>query len=132
MTALVGWRDFLLVQTPITWLASTIGVWLFYVQHQFEGTSWQRDGNWTFHEGALAGSSHLDLPPVLRWFTANIGIHHVHHLASRIPFYRLPAVLRAHPELASVNRLTARQAMATLRLALWDESTRRMVRFASA
>ena len=80
--ALVGWREFLLVQAPITWLASSIGVWLFYVQHQFEDTSWERDEDWTFHDGALAGSSHLDLPPVLRWFTANIGVHHVHHLSA--------------------------------------------------
>ena len=87
--ALVGWRDFLLVQAPVTWLASSLGVWLFYVQHQFEGTSWERDGDWTFHAGALAGSSHLDLPPVLRWFTADIGVHHVHHLSAPDP--ELPA-----------------------------------------
>ena len=80
--ALVGWREFLMVQAPVTWLASTIGVWLFFVQHQFEGTHWEREEGWTFHAGALAGSSHLDLPLVLRWFTASIGVHHVHHLAA--------------------------------------------------
>ena len=119
--ALVGWREFLLVQVPVTWLASSIGVWLFFVQHQFEGTSWEREGDWTFHQGALAGSSHLDLPPVLRWFTANIGVHHVHHLAARIPSYRLGEVLRDHPELRGANRLTAWDSLRGMHLALWDE-----------
>ena len=127
--ALVGWRDFLLVQAPVTWLASSLGVWLFYVQHQFEGTSWERDGDWTFHAGALAGSSHLDLPPVLRWFTADIGVHHVHHLSARIPSYRLGEVLRDHPELRRVNRLTAWDSLRGMRLALWDEDARRLVSF---
>jgi omega-6 fatty acid desaturase (delta-12 desaturase) len=130
--ALTGLRDFLLVQVPVTWLASTIGVWLFFVQHQFEGTSWERDGHWTFHAGALAGSSHLDLPPVLRWFTANIGVHHVHHLGSRIPSYRLGEVLRDHPELRGVNRLTAWDSLRGMRLALWDEDGQRLVSFREA
>jgi omega-6 fatty acid desaturase (delta-12 desaturase) len=80
---------FLAVQLPITLLASSAGVWLFYVQHQFENTCWDRDRAWTFQEAALRGSSHYDLPSVLRWFTANIGVHHIHHLNSRIPYYRL-------------------------------------------
>jgi omega-6 fatty acid desaturase (delta-12 desaturase) len=130
--ALLGWREFLLVQVPVTWLASAIGVWLFYVQHQFEGTSWERGGDWTFHRGALAGSSHLALPPLLRWFTANIGVHHVHHLAARIPSYRLGEVLRDHPALRGVNRLTAWGSLRGMRLALWDEDSRRLVSFAEA
>jgi acyl-lipid omega-6 desaturase (Delta-12 desaturase) len=130
--ALVGWRDFLLVQAPVTWLASSVGVWLFYVQHQFEGTSWERDGDWTFHQGALEGSSHLDLPPVLRWLTADIGVHHVHHLAARIPSYRLAEVLRDHPELRGLNRLTAWGSLRGMRLALWDEDGRRLVGFREA
>jgi acyl-lipid omega-6 desaturase (Delta-12 desaturase) len=130
--ALIGWREFLLVQAPITWLASTIGVWLFFVQHQFEGTHWVREGGWTFHAGALAGSSHLDLPPVLRWFTANIGVHHVHHLASRVPGYRLGEVLRDHPELRGVNRLTAWGSLRGMWLALWDEDAGRLVGFREA
>ena len=100
MIWLVGLGPFLLVQLPITFLAGSIGVWLFYVQHQFEDTFWAHDEGWNFHEAALHGSSHYDLPNVLRWFTANIGVHHVHHLCSRIPYYRLPRVLRDHPELA--------------------------------
>jgi omega-6 fatty acid desaturase (delta-12 desaturase) len=95
LVALLGVRDFLLVQAPITLLASSAGVWLFYVQHQFEHTYWARGADWELQTGALQGSSHYDLPPVLRWFTASIGIHHVHHLASRIPCYRLGEALRA-------------------------------------
>ena len=90
MIWLVGLGSFLLVQLPITLVAGSIGVWLFYVQHQFEDTFWAQDASWNFHEAALHGSSHYDLPNVLRWFTANIGVHHVHHLCSRIPYYRLP------------------------------------------
>jgi omega-6 fatty acid desaturase (delta-12 desaturase) len=81
------------------------------------------------HEAALHGSSHYDLPRVLRWFTANIGIHHVHHLCSRIPFYRLPGILREYPELASVGRLTALESLRAVRLVLWDENRRRLVSF---
>ena len=91
MIWLVGLGPFLLVQLPITLLAASIGVWLFYVQHQFEDTFWEHDEDWTFQEAALHGSSHYVLPPVLRWFSANIGVHHVHHLSSRIPYYRLAA-----------------------------------------
>ena len=97
---------------PITLLAASIGVWLFYVQHQFEETFWVRQRAWTQHEAALHGSSHYDLPAILRWFTANIGVHHVHHLCSRIPYYRLPRVLRDHPELARLGRLTLRRELA--------------------
>lgn len=132
MVAIVGWRDFFLVQAPITWLAASCGVWLFYVQHQFEHTYWERDASWSVHEGAMAGSSHLDLPPVLRWFTANIGVHHVHHLCSRIPSYRLGEVLRAHPELRGINRITLRRSLECFRLALWDEEARRLVSFSAA
>jgi omega-6 fatty acid desaturase (delta-12 desaturase) len=129
---LVGIAPFLLVQLPITILAASIGVWLFYVQHQFEDTSWERDENWSFPEAALRGSSHYDLPGVLRWFTGNIGVHHVHHLSSRIPYYRLPEALRDRPELRNVSRLTLLQSLKTVRLVLWDEDKRRLVSFAQA
>jgi len=134
VSAMVWWlgaATFFLVQLPITLLAASIGVWLFYVQHQFGETFWAHDEEWTFEEAALRGSSHYDLPGVLRWFTANIGVHHVHHLCSRIPFYRLPEVLRDHPQLRSVGRLTLRQSLSTMRLALWDEDRRRLVPFAA-
>ena len=127
--ALVGIRDFLLVQLPITLLAGSAGVWLFYVQHQFEATYWARQGVWSFHAAALQGATHYDLPGVLRWFTANIGIHHVHHLASRIPSYRLREALADHPELRDLGRLTLRQSLDCFRLALWNEESRRLVAF---
>jgi acyl-lipid omega-6 desaturase (Delta-12 desaturase) len=129
MSALVGVHDFLLVQLPITLLASSIGICLFYVQHQFEETYWDHQEAWTFHAGAMQGSTHFDLPAPLRWFTANIGIHHVHHLASRIPSYRLNEVLRDHPTLRNVSRLTLGQSFRCFRLALWDEERRRLIGF---
>ena len=117
---------------PTAFLAAAAGVWLFYVQHQFEDTYWAGDADWRHPEASLAGSSHYVLPGVLRWFSANIGVHHVHHLNSRIPFYRLPEVLRNHPELASVGRLTLAQSFGCIRLALWDEGRRRLVSFREA
>jgi omega-6 fatty acid desaturase (delta-12 desaturase) len=129
---LVGYRPFLLVHLPITVLAASIGVWLFYVQHQFEDTYWSHNEDWSFHEAALLGSSHYHLPVVLRWFTANIGIHHIHHLSSRIPCYRLPDVLRDHPQLAGVGRMTLLQSLRSVPLVLWDEERLQLVSFADA
>jgi acyl-lipid omega-6 desaturase (Delta-12 desaturase) len=129
MIRLVGFGPFLLVQLPITLFAGSIGVWLFYVQHQFEDTFWADDEGWNFHEAALHGSSHYDLPSVLRWFTANIGVHHVHHLCSRIPYYRLPGVLRDHPQLAAVGRLTLFESLRCVSMVLWDERRRRLIAF---
>ncbi len=126
---LIGLKAFLIIHLPIMLLAATAGVWLFYVQHQFEDTVWERDGNWQLHDAALHGSSHYDLPGLLRWFTANIGIHHVHHLCSRIPFYRLPRVLHDHPELRAVGRLSLRESFRCVSLALWDEEQNRLVSF---
>jgi len=125
----VGPAVFLAVQLPVAILAGTAGVWLFYVQHQFEETYWAPAGQWSATDAALRGSSHLDLPPVLRWFSANIGLHHVHHLSSGIPFYRLPDVLRDHPELSDVNRLTLGRSIGCLRLVLWDETAGRLISF---
>ena len=129
---LIGVKAFFLIHLPILMVAATIGVWLFYVQHQFEETSWSEGREWKFHEAALHGSSHYDLPRVLRWFTANIGIHHVHHLCSRIPYYRLPHVLRDHPELRDVGRLTLLDSLRCVRLTLWDETQQRLVSFREA
>ncbi len=126
---LVGVKPFLLVHLPIILLAASIGVWLFYIQHQFEDTFWTERSNWTLHEAALHGSSHYALPGVLRWFTANIGVHHVHHLCSRIPYYRLPQVLRDYPELRAVGRLTLLQSLGCVRLTLWDQTRRKLISF---
>jgi omega-6 fatty acid desaturase (delta-12 desaturase) len=125
----MGLGPFLLVELPIVLLAGSAGVWLFYVQHQFELTFWAHEAGWSFEEAALHGSSHYDLPRVLRWFTANIGVHHVHHLCSRIPYYRLPLVLRDHPDLRAVSRLTLGQSFRCVRLVLWDESQQRLISF---
>jgi acyl-lipid omega-6 desaturase (Delta-12 desaturase) len=117
---------------PMTLVAASIGVWMFYVQHQFEETSWDHEPAWQLHDAALHGSSHYVLPGVLRWFTANIGVHHVHHLQSRVPFYRLPEILRDHPQLADAQRLTVRESLECVGKQLWDEKTRRLVSFAEA
>ena len=127
-----GFATTALVVVPTLLMAASTGVWLFYIQHQFEAAHWDAGADWSFHEAALRGSSFLDLPQPLRWFTANIGVHHVHHLASRIPFYRLSEVLETFPELARLNRFTIGQTIAPLRLALWDEDSRQLVTFREA
>lgn len=135
LTALVwfgGWNAVLFIFLPTMLLAASTEMWFFYVQHQFEHTCWTRDADWTIQDAALNGSSHYDLPPVLRWITGNIGVHHVHHLASRIPFYRLPEVLRDHDALANSNRITLRQSLGCARLALWDDAAGRLATFAEA
>lgn len=126
---LIGVNAFLLIHLPTLLLASSAGVWLFYVQHQFEDTTWEDRSEWDFHHAALHGSSYYDLPAFLRWFTANIGIHHVHHLSSRIPYYRLPCVLREHPELRDINRLSLLESFGCVRLTLWDETQSCLVPF---
>jgi omega-6 fatty acid desaturase (delta-12 desaturase) len=125
-----GLLPVLLIFLPTSVIAATIGVWLFYVQHQFEQTHWSRGDDWQLHDAALEGSSHYVLPQPLRWLSGNIGIHHVHHLYSRIPFYRLPEVIRDHRALAEAQRLTIRQSLATVRLSLWDEAQGRLTSFA--
>jgi acyl-lipid omega-6 desaturase (Delta-12 desaturase) len=125
----IGIWPFLLIHAPVVLLAAAGGVWLFYVQHQFEQTHWAADENWNVQDAALQGSSHYDLPLVLRWFTANIGVHHVHHLSSRIPSYRLPEVLRDYPDLRDFSRLTLLQSLKCVSLVLWDEKARRLISF---
>ncbi|SDZ43150.1 omega-6 fatty acid desaturase (delta-12 desaturase) [Jannaschia faecimaris] len=127
-----GLMPVLLIFVPTTLLAAIGGVWLFYVQHQFETTNWESDEDWDLHESALHGSSHYVLPSVLQWLSANIGIHHVHHLYSRIPFYRLPEVLRDHAVLSNGNRMTIRESFANARLHLWDEKSKRLLSFRQA
>ena len=125
-----GWKALLLVHLPTLLLAASIGVWLFYVQHQFEHTHWARQADWDPTEAALRGSSYYHLPAPLRWITANIGVHHVHHVSSRIPFYRLPNVLRDYPELKALSKLTLLDSIRSTGLALWDEAERRLISFA--
>ena len=128
----LGWTPFLLVAGLTIAMAASLGVWLFYVQHQFETTHWSRKDRWQIHEAALHGSSYYDLPAPLRWLTANIGVHHAHHVDSRVPFYRLGEVLREHPELKTVGRLTILDSFRCATLALWDEARGRLVSFREA
>ncbi len=126
---LLGWKPFVAVHGSVMLLAASAGVWLFYVQHQFEGTIWSNNETWRMHDAALHGSSYYSLPGVLAWFTANIGVHHVHHLCNRVPFYRLPEVLRDHPELARIGRLSLGDSLRCVSLALWDEDRQRLISF---
>lgn len=126
---LIGWKQLLLVQAPITLISGAVGVWLFYVQHQFEDTYWREHPEWNFHRAAIEGSSFYDLPAILHWFTGNIGFHHIHHLASRIPNYRLKECFRKVPELHEVTRLTILESLRCARLHLWDEEGGRLVGF---
>ena len=127
-----GWQVLLLIFIPTTLVAASIGVWLFYVQHQFEDTLWDHEEDWQLHDAALHGSSHYVMPQPLQWLTANIGIHHVHHLYARIPFYRLTEVLRDHPVLAEAQKLTIRESLACFKLQLWDETNRKLLSYKQA
>ncbi len=129
---LIGWREYLLVQGPAVLLAGTAGVWLFYVQHQFEDTYWQNRGDWRYADAALRGSSHLRLPRVLRFFTGNIGLHHVHHLNARIPNYNLQRAHDENPIFHGVPTLSLWEGLRAVRLKLWDEEGGRLVTFAEA
>jgi omega-6 fatty acid desaturase (delta-12 desaturase) len=129
---LVGWRDFLLIQGPAALIAGSAGIFLFYVQHQFEDTFWERNAEWTFVDAALRGSSYLRLPKVLQFFTGNIGLHHVHHLNARIPNYNLQAAHDANPMFHDVPTLSLWDAVRAVRLKLWDEDGRQLVTFAGA
>lgn len=129
MMWLVGIAPFLLIHGPVVLIAASLGMWFFYIQHQFENTQWAHDGDWSLPKAALHGSSHYDLPRALAWLTGNIGVHHVHHLCSRIPCYRLRQVLDEHPELVNIGRLTLVQSLRCATLALWDEGQNRLISF---
>jgi omega-6 fatty acid desaturase (delta-12 desaturase) len=129
MALLVGPVDFIKIQLPLVLLGSSAGVWLFFVQHQYETAYWRRDKDWDFYAAALHGSSHYTLPKALQWMTASIGLHHVHHICSQIPNYRLQECLDSIPELKAAPRLTMAQGLGCATLSLWDEQTGRMIRF---
>jgi omega-6 fatty acid desaturase (delta-12 desaturase) len=129
---LIGWQEFLLVQGPTAMMAGAAGVWLFYVQHQFEDTYWQSSEGWSYADAALRGSSYLKLPRVLQFFTGNIGLHHVHHLSTRVPNYNLQRAHDDNPIFHEVPRLSLWDGLRAVRLKLWDESSGRLVTFAQA
>jgi acyl-lipid omega-6 desaturase (Delta-12 desaturase) len=129
---LVGWQSWLLVQFPSMFLAAAAGVWLFYVQHQFEDAYWENADSWSYDHAALRGSSYLKLPRVLQWFSGNIGLHHVHHLSARIPNYNLQRAHDENPVFHRVPTLTLWDGVKAARLKLWDEERRRLVPFPAA
>jgi len=128
----VGWQDYLLVQLPTVLMAGSAGVWLFYVQHQFEDVYWESSANWTYADAALRGCSYLNLPQPLQFFTGNIGLHHVHHLQARIPNYNLQRAHDDNPIFHDVPTITFWDGIRAVRLKLWDEDSGRMVTFAEA
>jgi omega-6 fatty acid desaturase (delta-12 desaturase) len=125
----VGFKTFLMVQLPVTLLASSLGVWLFYVQHQFRDTYWEHEPAWDYVDAGIRGSSYYALPRVLQWLTGNIGLHHIHHLSSRIPNYKLQQVFDENPALQRVGRLTLWRSLQCIFLKLWDEEQRRLVSY---
>jgi acyl-lipid omega-6 desaturase (Delta-12 desaturase) len=132
MAQTVGLWAFLLAYLPVVLLAGTIGVWLFYIQHQFAETYWDDGASWSFQAAALQGASFYDLPRILHWVTGYIGFHHIHHLSSRIPNYRLRDCFAENPELRHAKRLGLLASVRCARLALWDETSRRLVSFRDA
>ncbi len=129
MSVTIGIKAFVLVQLPITVIASAAGVWVFYVHHQFEGVYWEHHDKWDYVTAALQGSSFYKLPKVLQWVTGNIGFHHVHHLAPRIPNYYLERCHEEDPIFQEVKPITLLASLKLLTLRLWDEDRRQLVRF---
>jgi len=125
----IGIKAYLMIQIPIMLIASTVGVWLFYVQHQFEGTYWERHPQWSYVREALEGSSFYSLPPILQWFTGNIGFHHVHHLSPRIPNYYLQRCHESSSMFRRVKRVTLLSSLKSLTYRLWDEERKHLVGF---
>lgn len=127
--ATIGLKSFFLVQLPITVVSCAAGAWLFYVQHQYEDTYWERDDRWDYFDASTRGSSMYVLPKVLQWFTGNIGLHHIHHYNSRIPNYKLQACFDENPEFQKVTQLNLWTGLKSIHLALWDESRQKLVSF---
>jgi len=126
MIWLVGWKTYLLVQLPVLFLGTSAGVWLFYVQHNFDPTYWERHNKWDFVRAGFEGSSFYKLPGILQWFTGNIGYHHIHHLSPKIPNYKLPKCYREN-SVFHVPPMTLLASLSSLRMRLWDEEQRIMV-----
>jgi acyl-lipid omega-6 desaturase (Delta-12 desaturase) len=129
MMLTVGGRAFMLAYLPVILLAASTGMWLFYIQHQFEHVYWASGPDWDFHEAALKGSSFYDLPAVLHWLTGYIGFHHIHHVCSKIPNYRLRHCFYQNPEFREVRRLTLLDSLKCARFGLWDEERQLLVSF---
>jgi omega-6 fatty acid desaturase (delta-12 desaturase) len=129
MAATIGIKEFLMIQLPVAFVGGLGGIWMFYIQHQFEGTYWERHGDWDYATAAIRGSSYFKLPKVLQWFTGNIGLHHIHHLSSRIPNYALQQCMDENPQFQDVTTITLWSSMKSLRLHLWDEERGQLIGF---
>ncbi len=129
LATVFGWKNYLFIQLCVTLTGGAIGVWMFYVQHQFEDTYWARREDWDFTAAALQGSSFYKLPAILQWFTGNIGFHHIHHLSSRIPNYNLQRCHESHPIFMKVKAITLRTSLKSLTFRLWDEEQCRLTGF---
>lgn len=127
MSWALGWKAYLLLQLTVVMVAASAGVWLFYVQHQFEEVYWERGAEWDYEKAALQGSSYYKLPKVLQWFSGNIGFHHIHHLSPRIPNYNLEECHRSEPLFQTVKPITLLSSLKCFKFRLWDEQRRRMV-----
>jgi len=125
----IGWKAYLMIQLPVIYISAVNGVWLFYVQHQYEHVVWKRSTDWNYKEIALGGSSYYKLPKVLQWFTGNIGFHHIHHLSPRIPNYKLPTCHKENPIFQEIKPVTLFSSLRSLRLRLWDEKRKKLVGF---
>jgi len=125
----IGWKSYLLIQLPVLYIASVHGVWLFYVQHQYENVVWSRGQEWNYKNIALQGSSYFKLPKVLQWFTGNIGFHHIHHLSPRIPNYKLPVCFKENIIFQDIKPVTFFSSLRSLKLRLWDERRKKLVGF---
>jgi omega-6 fatty acid desaturase (delta-12 desaturase) len=126
---IIGLKAYLLIQLPVIYLASIAGVWLFYVQHQFEHVVWKRQAEWDYKKIALEGSSYYKLPQILQWFSGNIGFHHIHHLSPRIPNYKLELCHNDNPIFQNIKPVTLCSSFKSLRLRLWDEQKKKIVGF---
>lgn len=129
MGSLIGFFTFLIIQLSIVYLAAIAGLWLFYLQHQYEEVSWVRSSDWNYLKIALDGSSFVKFPKVLQWFSGNIGFHHIHHINARIPNYKLEKVYNENPVFKQVEPVTFLKSLKTLKLRLWDEKLQRLIGF---
>jgi omega-6 fatty acid desaturase (delta-12 desaturase) len=129
LSLVFGLKTYLLIQLTVTMTAGAIGVWMFYVQHQFEDAYWERSEEWDYTAAALQGSSFYKLPRILQWFSGNIGFHHIHHLSPRIANYNLERCHNSHPLFRSVKPLTLSASLRSIHFRLWDEQGGRLVGF---
>lgn len=132
ISLLIGFKNYVLVQLPIIWIAGMAGIWLFYIQHQYENVYWARSGEWNYIASAFQGASYYRLPRILQWFSGNIGFHHIHHLNPGVPNYRLEQAYQSSQLLRQSPTLNIRQSLGCIRLALYDEASRKMVSFRNA